>query len=127
MAKLKIEDLKTIRAKAARSRTLREGTGRARITIHMGTCGIAAGARKVMTALLDEIESRDISDVIVTTSGCAGLCSSEPMATVELREQPPVKYSDLDEEKIVEILQQHVLDGTIVESYALGVGSERTP
>ena len=49
------------------------------------------------------------------------------MATVELREQPPVKYSDLDEEKIVEILQQHVLDGTIVESYALGVGSERTP
>ncbi len=126
MAKLKIEDLKAIREKAARSRTLREGTGRARITVHMGTCGIAAGARKVMTALLDEIESRNLSDVIVTTSGCAGLCSSEPMATVELLEQPPVKYANLDEKKIVEILQQHVLDGKIVKAYALGVGSERT-
>ena len=126
MAKLKIEDLKAIREKAARSRTLREGTGRAKITVHMGTCGIAAGARKVMTALLDEIESRNLSDVIVTTSGCAGLCSSEPMATVELLEQPPVKYADLDEKKIVEILQHHVLDGKIIEAYALGVGSERT-
>jgi NADP-reducing hydrogenase subunit HndB len=126
MAKLKIEDLKAIRDKAARSRTLREGTGSARITVHMGTCGIAAGARKVMTALLDEVEARDISDVIVTTSGCAGLCSSEPMATVEILDQPPVKYADLDEKKIVEILQQHVLDGKIVEEYALGVGSERT-
>ncbi len=126
MAKLKIEDLKAIREKAARSRTLREGTSRARVTVHMGTCGIAAGARKVMTALLDEIESRNLSDVIVTTSGCAGLCSNEPMATVELLEQPPVKYADLDEKKIVEILQQHVIDGGIVEAYALGVGSERT-
>ena len=126
MAKLKIEDLKTIREKAARSRTLREGTSRARITVHMGTCGIAAGARKVMIALLDEIESRNLSDVIVTTSGCAGLCSNEPMATIELLEQPPVKYADLDEKKIVEILQQHVLDGRIVEAYALGIGSERT-
>jgi NADP-reducing hydrogenase subunit HndB len=127
MAKLKIEDLKAIREKATRSRALREGTGRARITVHMGTCGIAAGARKVMTAVLDEIESRDISDVLVTTSGCAGLCSREPMATVELLDQPPVKYADLDAAKITEILEHHVLGGQIVETYALGVGSERTP
>ena len=127
MAKLKIEDLKAIREQATRSRTLREGTGRARITVHMGTCGIAAGARKVMTALLEEIESRDISDVLVTTSGCAGLCSREPMATVDLLDQPPVKYADLDGAKIKEILEGHVLGGEIVEAYALGVGSERTP
>lgn len=126
MAKLKIEDLKAIREKAARSRTLREGTGRARITVHMGTCGIAAGARKVMTALLEEVESRDLTDVIVTTSGCAGLCSREPMATVELLDQPPVKYADLDGYKIKEILDKHVLGGEIIEAYALGVGSERT-
>jgi NADP-reducing hydrogenase subunit HndB len=126
MAKLKIEDLKAIREQATRSRALREGTGRARITIHMGTCGIAAGARKVMTAVLEEIESRDISDVLVTTSGCAGLCSREPMATVELLDQPPVKYADLDAAKIREILDGHVMGGEIVETYALGVGSERT-
>lgn len=127
MAKLKIEDLKAIRDQTARSRTLREGTGRARITVHMGTCGIAAGARKVMSALLDEVESRSISDVIVTTSGCAGLCSREPMATVEILDQPPVKYADLDEKKIKEILDKHVLGGVLIEAYALGVGSERTP
>jgi NADP-reducing hydrogenase subunit HndB len=126
MPKLTVEDLKTIRDQTARARTLRGGTSRARVTIHMGTCGIAAGARKVMNAILAEVESRNISDVIVTTSGCAGLCSREPMATVELSDQPPVKYVDLDENKIKEILERHVLGGKIVEAYALGVGSERT-
>jgi len=126
MAKLKIEDLKKIRDESARSRSLREGKGRARITVHMGTCGIAAGARKVMTALLEEVESRHLTDVIVTTSGCAGLCSREPMATVELLGQPPVKYVDLDAKRIREIVESHVLGGVIVEAYALGVGSERT-
>jgi NADP-reducing hydrogenase subunit HndB len=127
MPKLTIEDLKAIREQTARSRTLREGSGRARITIHMGTCGIASGARKVMSAILEEVTARNLSDVIVTTSGCAGLCSREPMATVELIDQPPVKYVDLDEKKIKEILERHVLGGKIVEAYALGVGSERTP
>jgi NADP-reducing hydrogenase subunit HndB len=127
MAKLKIEDLKAIRDQTARARNLREGSGRARITVHMGTCGIAAGARKVMSALLEEVESRNLTDVIVTTSGCAGLCSREPMATVEILDQPPIKYADLDEKKIKEILDKHVLGGELVEAYALGVGSERTP
>jgi NADP-reducing hydrogenase subunit HndB len=127
MPKLTIEDLKAIREQTARSRTLREGSGRARITIHMGTCGIASGARKVMSAILEEVTARNLSDVIVTTSGCAGLCSREPMATVELIDQPPVKYVELDEKKIKEILERHVLGGKIVEAYALGVGSERTP
>jgi NADP-reducing hydrogenase subunit HndB len=127
MPKLTIEDLKAIREQTARSRTLREGSSRARITVHMGTCGIASGARKVMNAVLEEVTARNLSDVIVTTSGCAGLCSREPMATVELIDQPPVKYVELDENKIKEILESHVLGGKIVEAYALGVGSERTP
>ncbi len=126
MTKLKIEDLKKIRDGAARSRALREGKGRARITVHMGTCGIAAGARKVMSALLEEVESRNLTDVIVTASGCAGLCPREPMATVELLDQAPVKYVDLDAKRIREIVESHVLGGVIVEAYALGVGSEGT-
>jgi NADP-reducing hydrogenase subunit HndB len=90
----------------------------------MGTCGIASGARKVMQKLMDEIAQRDVKDVIVTTSGCAGLCSREPMATVELRGEAPVKYVDLDEEKIQRILVEHVVGGKIVEEYALAIGSE---
>lgn len=127
MPKLKPEDLEKISDRMRKMRVLREGTARARVVMHMGTCGIAAGARNVMNALLAELEEKDIKDVIVTTSGCAGLCSREPMATVEIMEAPPVKYVDLNEEKIKRILSEHVLGGKIVIDYALGLGSERLP
>ena len=78
MAKLKVEDLKKIKEKMRGTLNLREGNFRAKITVHMGTCGIAAGARTVMNALLDEIQKRNINDIMVTSSGCAGLCSREP-------------------------------------------------
>lgn len=125
MSKLKPEDLKNISEKMRKMRILREGTARARVIMHMGTCGIAAGTRNVMNALLAELEEKDIKDVIVTTSGCAGLCSREPMATVEIIGQAPVKYADLNEEKIKRILSEHVLEGKIVIEYALGFGSEQ--
>jgi len=126
MTKLKIEDLAKIQEKTKRLTNLRNGAGRVKITVHMGTCGIAAGARNIMSALLSEMEKHNISDVIVTTSGCAGLCSREPMATVEIVGESPVKYVDLTEAKIVEILDKHVLGGEVVTDYALAVGSERT-
>jgi len=124
MPKLKLEDLAKIKDKVKTSTALREGGYKAKITVHMGTCGIASGARKVMQALMDEITRKDIKDVIVTTSGCAGLCSREPMATVELMGEAPVKYVDLDDEKTREILTEHVLGGKIVKEYALAIGSE---
>jgi len=122
--KLRIQDLAKIRKKARSLVTIRESEGRARVTVHMGTCGIAAGAREIMDALLEEMEKNEVGDVIVTTSGCAGLCSREPMATIELRDQPPVKYIDLTPEKIRKIFIQHVLGGHPVPEYALAVGSE---
>ena len=124
MPKLKLEDLAKIKDKVKTSTALREGGYKAKITVHMGTCGIASGARKVMQALMDEIAKKDIKDVIVTTSGCAGLCSREPMATVELMGEAPVKYVDLDDEKTRKILAEHVLGGKIVKEYALAIGSE---
>jgi len=125
MAKLKPEDLEGITEKIRRTTLLREGSGRARVIVHMGTCGIAAGARNIMKALLDEVEAREAKDVMVTTSSCAGLCSREPMMTVQLQEQPPVKYVDLTPEKIKEIFTKHVLGQEIVAEYALAQGSER--
>ena len=126
MAKLSIEDLKKIKESVQASVTLREGGYRAKVNIHMGTCGIASGARQLMTAVMDEIQKRDVKDVIVTTSGCAGLCSREPMITVELLGEAPVKYVDLNADKMREIFAQHVLGGKPVEKYALAVGSETT-
>jgi len=125
MPKLSIKDLDKISQRVRKTTLLREGAGRAKITVHMGTCGIAAGARKIMNTLLDEFEKKNIDDVILTSSGCAGLCSKEPMATVELKDEAPVKYVDLTPEKILKILSEHVMGGKIVKEYALAKGSER--
>jgi NADP-reducing hydrogenase subunit HndB len=126
MPRLTIDDLKRMRDDAAPKLALRAGTARARVTIHMGTCGIAAGAREVMAALLHEIEVSGLTDVLVTTSGCAGLCSREPMATVELRGESPVKYVNLTPERMKAIVARHVVGGTVVAEAALGAGCETT-
>ena len=86
----------------------------------------AAGAREVCTALLAEIEQQGITDVIVTTSDCAGQCRHEPMATVEVQGGAPVKYVNLTPETIVRILRQHVCGGAIVVDSALAAGCETT-
>lgn len=125
MSKIKPEDLKKIRERMARTISLRDGDARAKITVHMGTCGIAAGARKIMGALLALVEEKDSKDIVLTTSGCAGLCSREPMMTVELKGEAPIKYVDLNEDKTKKIFSEHVLSGEVVEEYALAIGSER--
>jgi NADP-reducing hydrogenase subunit HndB len=126
MAKIRPEDLDKIAQKMKKVINLREGAeGSARIIVHMGTCGIAAGARAVMTALVDGIDKRNLEDVLLTISSCAGLCSREPMVTIQLQGEPAVKYVDLTPEKAVEILEKHVLGGQIVTQYALAAGSER--
>ena len=125
MPKINIEDLSKISERIKRTVLLREGAGRAKVIVHMGTCGIAAGARPVMNAVMEEIEARDVKDVILTISSCAGLCSREPMMTVELQDEPPVKYVDLTPEKAKRIFVEHVIGGKIVTEYALALGSER--
>jgi NADP-reducing hydrogenase subunit HndB len=126
MPRLTIDDLKKIKEKHRADFTLREGGYRAKVTVHMGTCGIAAGARAVMTALMEEISKANVTDVIVTTSGCAGLCAKEPLATVEIMNHPPVKYCDLNDEKIREIFREHIMGGNPIEKYALVAGCEST-
>ncbi len=126
MAKLTIADLKKIKEKQQATFNLREGGYRAKVTVHMGTCGIAAGAREIMTALMNEIDQAKAEDIISTTSGCAGLCAREPMMTVELLSKPPVKYGDVTVEKLKEIFNEHVMGGNPVEKYVLVVGSETT-
>jgi NADP-reducing hydrogenase subunit HndB len=125
LPRIKIEDLDKISKRVKRSVILREGAGKAKITVHMGTCGISAGAREIMSTLLAEIEKKNIKNIILTTSGCAGLCSREPMVTVELKGEAPVKYIELTPDKIKKIFKEHVLGGKIVKDYALAKGSER--
>jgi NADP-reducing hydrogenase subunit HndB len=123
--KLKPEDLDKISQRMRATTILREGAGRVKVTVHMGTCGIASGARDILGAFLKHIEEVDAKDIIITTSGCAGLCSHEPMATVELKDEPPVKYVDLSVDKVARIFKDHVMGGKIVKEFALAIGSER--
>ena len=125
MPKIKPEDLDKIRERMAGTINIREGNARARVTVHMGTCGIAAGARTIMAKLMDMVEQCGARDVVITTSGCAGLCSREPMMTVEIKGEAPVKYVDVDEEKAETIFSDHIVSGKIVKNYALAIGSER--
>ncbi len=125
MQKLSIDDLDKITARVRKATLLSEGAARAKVTVHMGTCGIAAGAGKVLNALEEAFKETDSKDVILTTSGCAGMCCREPMITVELKGEPPVHYVSLSEEKALQILSEHVQGGKIVEEFALGKGYER--
>jgi len=127
MPKLSIEELERIREKAkGAAHPSEDGPYKAKVTVHMGTCGIAAGARDIMEAFRKEIQEGNVLDVFLTNSGCAGLCSREPMATVEYAGKPPVKYIELTSEKAKEIFNSHIMKGHPVEAYVLASGSERS-
>jgi NADP-reducing hydrogenase subunit HndB len=125
MPKLTIDELRKRREEAQKGIYLREGEFKGKVIVHMGTCGIAAGARGIVSTFLDEVEKSGTKDIMVTTSGCAGLCSKEPMATVELLNTPPVKYGELTPDKTRKIFKEHVLGGAVVAEYAIGIGSEK--
>jgi NADP-reducing hydrogenase subunit HndB len=127
MGKLSIDDLVKIKERTQHEASLRQGAGRARITVHMGTCGIAAGAREIMAAVLAELERAGLHDVLVTNSGCAGLCSQEPMMTVETAgEVAPVKYVVMTPARVKAVVESHIVGGRPVKEFALAVGSEKT-
>ena len=119
MAKLNVEDLMSIREKTAKAISLRHKKAAVRITVHMGTCGIAAGARDVMSALLEERAQCERSDIHVMTSGCIGMCSSEPLVTVEVTGSRPVVYHHMDPVKIRQVFQSHVLGGEVQTDFVL--------
>lgn len=119
MAKLTIEDLKKIKEKTAKSTSLREGEANVKITVHMGTCGIAAGAREVMNALMDDLAEADRSDIRVVTSGCMGMCSSEPNVTVETQDAKPIVYQHMDPNRMRQVFKRHVLLGEVQTDFAL--------
>src|SRR4030065_689645 len=120
----RIEDLDKIREQITHDLSLQEEGVRIKINLHMGTCGIAAGANKLDALINREIEEKGLKDIKIIHSGCAGLCSREPMVTIESLGLPAVKYCDLNEDKVREIFDRHVLKGEIVEAFALAYEME---
>jgi NADP-reducing hydrogenase subunit HndC len=116
---LTVQELRRLREDAKRGLPLEATPYRARVVVHMGTCGLAAGALPVLRAFGAEVDKRGLEDVQIVTTGCAGLCSAEPMVTVEVRGSSPVRYGNLTAEKALEIFDAHVLGGRGVEKHAL--------
>ena len=123
MAKLTVDDLQKIKERVLREDQFRSGQKRIKINVHMGTCGIASGAKTILDTIMDEISSAGVTDVLVTTSGCIGICSREPLITVEQQDTDPIIYEKLDEAKMRQIFRQHILSGTVQTDFVLARGT----
>jgi NADP-reducing hydrogenase subunit HndB len=89
------------------------------VTVHMATCGIAAGARQIMTALMDEIYDSGRQDIRVKSSGCIGKCPSEPNVTVEITGEESVVYQKMTPDKMRQVFQKHILKGEVQSDFVL--------
>lgn len=112
-----LQELAEIKKKAQEMTQIRESGEKASIIVAMGTCGIAAGARDVMTTILDELGKRGITDIAVTQTGCIGMCEQEPLLTVVKPGMNRVTYGHVDAEKAREIIARHIVKGQIVEEW----------
>jgi NADP-reducing hydrogenase subunit HndB len=123
-----IQDLQRIRAEALEKRRAKSTAGRAQVTVFMGTCGIAAGARDAMRAILEVIEAEKLEGIVVRQTGCIGLCTNEPLVEVAVGDGPPIRYGRVSRERALRIMHEHVAGGTPVAEYAIppqGQGSDR--
>jgi len=125
MAKLTVEDLKKIKERAQREDQFRSGEKRTKITVHLGTCGIASGGKKILDTVMQEIESASATDVLVTTSGCIGICSREPLVTIETSGSEPIVYELLNPAKMQQIFRRHVLEGAVQTEFVMARGKEQ--
>jgi NADP-reducing hydrogenase subunit HndB len=119
MPKMKtLEDLRRVREDALQSMKVRMDTGTT-IIVGMGTCGIAAGARDTMHAILEELAKRQI-DAHVTTVGCIGMCVKEPLVDIEQAGQPRVTYANVRPEMVPQLIEQHLVKNQPVTEWVVG-------
>ena len=115
-----IADLEKIRQKTLSAVNLRRESEGIRIAVGMATCGIAAGARPVMTAMIDEVGKRNMLNVVVAQTGCIGMCRYEPIVEVTLPGQDQVTYINVKPDMVPRIVAEHVVNGNPVVEYTIG-------
>ncbi len=119
-----LEELKAIREKMQGEIGQRsEDAEKTRVVVGMATCGIASGARPVLNFLSDEVQKRHLENIVVTQTGCIGLCQYAPIVEVFEPGKPKVTYVKVNVEKALEILEQHLIGGKVVEKYLLEADS----
>ena len=119
MARLKnVEELNKLRAEALKDIMVRTHTG-TRIIVGMGTCGIAAGAREVMNAIVKELEARKI-EAHVETVGCVGMCAKEPLVDIDQVGKSRIRYANISPENVPRLIEEHLVKGNVIQEWAIG-------
>lgn len=120
-----LDELKAIRDRMQNQVGLREENGAGtRVVVGMATCGIAAGARPVLNALVDEVSKRQLQGVVVTQTGCIGICQFEPVVEVYDADGSKTTYVKMTAEKAVRIVNDHLVNGNVVTEYTIGANSK---
>jgi len=116
-----LEELKAIRERMKNQMDVRDQSGdNIRVVVGMATCGIAAGAKPVMAAILDEIERRNLHNVTVAQTGCIGVCRLEPIVEVYVPGEEKVTYVKMDPDKVPTIVGEHLVNHQVVTRYTIG-------
>jgi NADP-reducing hydrogenase subunit HndB len=114
-----LDDLKKIREEALAKRKVAETSGATQVIVGMGTCGIAAGARDTMKAVLEYIEEKNLPNIVVTQTGCIGLCEQEPILQVVISDKEKVTYGKVTPDVVKTIMENHVEKGEVVEDHVI--------
>ena len=126
MTKLKAKDLSKIKNDIINHKLATRKNKKVNIIIHMGTCGVASGAQKILDILIEKISKSKIKkEILISKSACIGFCGKEPLITIEISGQEPVIYQELNREKILKIFDKHILKGEPISDYALARGNQQ--
>ena len=119
-----LAELQAIRDKARAQISLRENSDNSiRVLVGMATCGIAAGARRVLTTMVDEVRKRQLNNVVVTQTGCIGICQFEPVVEVVTPDGEKTTYVKMTPEKAIRVVNDHLVNGNVVTEYTIGANT----
>jgi len=118
MAKMTLDQLRKLREEKKQDLTRREVEGKEiQVIVGMGTCGIAAGAKEALNAFVDELNSKDIRNVVIKQVGCMGFCHSEPTVEIKMDGMPDIIYGNVDAEVARKIVHSHILEKKLVDKH----------
>ena len=119
-----LAELEAIKNRAKEQLNVRTNDSAKKILVGMATCGIAAGARPVLQAFVEEVAKRGLDDVVVSQTGCIGVCRHEPLVEVFVPGQEKVTYVNIHPEMVGRIVSEHIVNGNIVKEYTIGFSEE---
>ena len=119
-----LAELKAIKERMQSGVNMRgDHEGSTRVAVGMATCGIAAGARPVLSAFTEEVAKRNLGNVVVTQTGCIGICQYEPVVEIFVPGQEKVTYVKMTAEKVARVVNDHIVNGNVVTEYTIGANA----